>query len=152
MKKALMTFVAVGFSFTFAFAQNTTPVQNNNQDIQVQEQQAEVAGQDQATKREVKMKDLPVAVQEAFKGGEYSQMEVLAIYLKPSSADEEPAVFEFELVKAEEATSSAGTPEEGLDGVELERVSERQPDTVLQINENGEVLEEKDLDEEKEEK
>jgi hypothetical protein len=151
MKKTLMTFVAVGFSFTFAFAQTATPAQNNKQDIQVQEQQTEVAVEDQATKREVKMKDLPEAVQEAFKGGEYSQMEVLAIYLKPSSADEEPAVFEFDLVKGEEAASSAGTPEEGLDGVEVERVSERQPDIVLQIDENGEVVKEKNLDEAKEE-
>lgn len=147
MKKVIMTFVAVGFSFSVAFAQTTTPVQNNQQDIAVQEQPAEVAGQDQATKREVEMKDLPVAVQDAFKEGEYSQMEVLAVYLTPSPKDK-PAAFEFELAKAEEAASASGTPEEGLDGVELERVSERQPDIVLLIDENGEVLKENNLDEE----
>lgn len=151
MKKTVMTFVAVGFSFSMAFAQASAPVQNNQQDISAQEQQAEVAGQEQAKKQEVKMKDLPLAVQEAFTEGEYSQMEVLAIYLKPSAKDE-PAVFEFELAKAAEASSSAGTPEEGLDGVELERVSERQPDIVLLIDENGEVVKEEDMDEEKIEK
>lgn len=150
MKKTIMTFVAVGFSFSVAFAQTATPVQNNQNDISAQEQQADIAAQDQL-KREVKMKDLPVAVQEAIKEGEYSQMEVLAVYLT-SSTKEEPAVFEFELAKAGKAAGSTGTPEEGLDGVELERVSERRPDVVLHIDENGEVLKAIDLDEEKEEK
>lgn len=151
MKKTIMTFVAVGFSFSMAFAQAGAPVQNKPQDIAVQEQQAVNAGQEQTKKQEVRMKDLPLAVQEAFKEGEYSQMEVLAIYLKPSAKDE-PAVFEFELAKAEEGAGSAGTPEEGLDGVELERVSERQPDIVLLMDENGKVVKEKSLDEEEIEK
>ncbi len=149
MKKTLMTFVAVGFSFSVAFAQTTAPAQDNIQDIQAQEQQAEMAAQDQGKKREVKMRDLPVAVQEAFKQGEYSQMEVLAVYVSPSAEEKSPAVFEFELGRAGEEKNATAAPEEGLDGVELETVSARQPDVVLHIDENGEVLKEKNLDEDK---
>lgn len=139
MKKIGMTLVAVAFSCSFVFAQTGAPIQDKQNDISVQEQ---------AKKREVKMKDLPLAVQETMKEDAYSQMEVLAVYLKPSGK-EEPAVFEFELAKTEGSTSSTGSPEAGLDGVELERVSNRQPDIILLVDENGAVLKENEPLEEK---
>ena len=138
MKKTFLTFIACGFACSVSFAQTTPTVENSTQ--VPQEQVAE--GTQQAERKQVKMEELPTAVKEAFNKGEYKDMEVLAIYVQPASKPAEPAVFEFELAKKSSATAS----EEGVGNVEIERVSERQPDVTLQINENGELLEEKDLD------
>jgi hypothetical protein len=154
MKKTFLTFIAVGFGFSVAFAQ-TAPTEESQQGIQTE--QTQVAEQGEANKKKVEMSELPQAVQDAFSNGQYSDLQVLAIYeLSPEPAadpaidtESAAAVYEFELAKAEEGEAAdAGTTDDGLAGVETERVSERQPDIVLQIDENGQVVEEKDLDEE----
>lgn len=137
-----MTFVAVGFGVSVAFAQ-TTPTQEDQSTIQT-EQSTEIqdAQQDQ-DRRLVEMSELPLSVQESFTNGDYSEWQVLAIYEK-SSETGEGSVYEFELAQAGEAY---GETEDGLEGVETERVSERQPDLILALDENGEILEEKNPDE-----
>lgn len=144
-----MTIVAVGFGVSVAFAQ-TTPTQEDQSTIQT-EQTTEIQEAEQG-RRSVEMSELPLAVQEAFTNGEYSEWQVLGIYEK-SSDSAEGLVYEFELAQASEAAEAAaeGANDE-LAGVETERVSVRQPDLILQLNENGEILEEKDPDELEEEK
>jgi hypothetical protein len=149
MKKTLMTFVAVGFGVSVAFAQ-TAPAETNQQDIQTQTEQTATINQDEQDRRKVELSELPQEAQDAFKNGQYSDLQVLAVYeIKPESA-EEATVYEFELAQAqaEEATDT-GTTNDGLAGVETEQVSERQPDIILQIDENGEIKKEENLDEEK---
>jgi hypothetical protein len=151
MKKTFLTFIAVGFGFSVAFAQ-TTPTQENQQDTQIQTEQT-VANQGEKDRRQVEMSELPQEAQDAFKNGQFSDLQVLAVYeITPASAGE-ATVYEFELAQgqAEEATD-AGTTDDGLAGVETEQVSERQPDIILQIDENGQVVKEENMDEEIEEK
>lgn len=136
MKKTLMTFMALGFGCSVALAQ--APVENNTQ-LPAQQKEAQVQ---QTEKKEVKMEELPAPVQEAFNNGEYKDMEVLAIYVTPATESAQAAVFEFELAKA----SPEAAASEGMGNVEIEQVSNRQPDIILHINENGELLEEKNLD------
>lgn len=143
-----MTIVAVGFGVSVAFAQ-TTPTQEDQSTIQT-EQTTEIQEAEQG-RRSVEMSELPLAVQEAFTSGEYSEWQVLGIYEK-SSETAEGLVYEFELAQASEATEAAEGANDELAGVETERVSVRQPDLILQLNENGEILEEKDPDELEEEK
>lgn len=148
MKKTLMTFVAVGFGVSVAFAQ-TAPAEANAQDIQAQTEQTAAVSQGEQEKRKVELSELPQETQDAFKNGAYSDLQVLAIY-ETTSAPVKAKVYEFELAKAGEASSEAGSATaEGMSGVETEQVSERQPDIILHIDENGEVIKEENLDEEK---
>lgn len=153
MKKTLLTFIAVGFGFSVAFAQ-TTPTQENQQEAPVQTEQS-VADQAEQDKRQVELSELPQEAQDAFNNGQYSDMQVLAIYEKTSDpakdaalTKEQTTIYEFELAQAEEGTD-ASTTDDGLAGVETERVSARQPDIILHIDEKGQVVKEKNLDEEK---
>ena len=153
MKKIFLTFLAVGFGFSVAFAQ-TAPAQENQQEAQDQTKQS-LAAQGEQDKRQVEMNELPQEAQDAFNNGQYSDMQVIAIYEKNSDpkkdaamTTEQKTIYEFELAQAEEGTE-AGTTDDGLAGVETERVSARQPDIILQIDENGEVVKEENLDEEK---
>ena len=153
MKKTFLTFIAVGFGFSVAFAQ-TTPTQENQQEAQVQTEQS-IANQGEQDKRQVEMSELPQEAQDAFNNGPYSEMQVMAIYEKTSDPEKDAAmtkeqktIYEFELAQKEEGTD-AGTMDDGLAGVETERVSSRLPDIILHIDENGEVVKEENLDEEK---
>ena len=153
MKKTFLTFIAVGFGFSVAFAQ-TTPTQENQQEAQVQNEQS-VANQGEQDKRQVEMNELPQEAQDAFNNGQYSHMQVIAIYENTSDpkkdavmTKEQKTIYEFELAQAEEGTD-AGTMDDGLAGIETEKVSARQPDIILHIDENGEVVKEENLDEEK---
>ena len=87
MKKAFLTFIAVGFGFSVAFAQ-TTPTQENQQEVQVQTEQS-VANQAEQDKRQVEMTKLPQEAQDAFNNGQYSDMQVIAIYEKTSDPKKE---------------------------------------------------------------
>lgn len=142
MKKTFLTLVAVGFSFSVAFAQTET-VETPQPETQEQTAPAEEMTAQEEGRTEVEMAALPVAVQDAFKNGQYSNYEVLAIYEVSAESTEavatEGTVYEFELA---EKAGAAETTE--VDGVELEteKVSERQPDVVLFIDENGQVIEE----------
>lgn len=136
-----MTFVAVGFGVSVAFAQ-TTPTQEDQTTIQT-EQTTEIQAAEQ-DRRLVELTELPLAVQEAFTTGDYSEWQVLAIYETSSETAEGP-VYEFELAQATEAAVEGESEE--LAGIEKERVSDRQPELILAIDENGEVLEEKNPDE-----
>ena len=138
MKKTLLTFIACGFAGSVSFAQTAPSVESSTQ---VPQEQVVVEAE-QGERKQVKMEELPTAVKEAFNKGEHKNMEVLAIYVQPAAESAEAAVFEFELAKK----SSEAASEEGTANLEIERVSERQPDVILHINENGELLEEKDLD------
>lgn len=134
-----MTFVAVGFGVSIAFAQ-TTPTQEDQSTIQTEQTTEIQDAQLDQDRRKVEMSELPLAVQESFTNGDYSEWQVLAIYEKPSESGE-GSVYEFELAQASEAETTE------LEGIETERVSERQPDLILSLDEKGEILEEKNPDE-----
>jgi hypothetical protein len=176
MKKTLMTFVAVGFGVSVAFAQVTgtpqegeqqdTDLQNTEYNQQDQQTQNEYA-QDEEGKRRVEMSELPLEVQQAFRESEYNNLEVLAIYeMKDEQSTEEigtagtdtemgqqdqGVTYAFELAETGQGEQGAmgqeGTTDDGMGGVETERVSERQPDKIVHFNEAGEVVKEKDADE-----
>ena len=149
MKKTFLTLVAIGFGMSVALAQTTeTEVEAPQQDVQLEQTESpEAMAQDEQTRTEVEMAELPVAVQDAFKNGQYSNWEVLAIYQVEAEAGEateatEGLVYEFELAQnSEEAVNTE------IEGVEVEEVSNRQPDLILQIDESGQVIEEKSTDE-----
>ncbi len=148
MKKTFLSLVAMGFGVSVAFAQ-TAPAEIESTGTQtteeVQEQPMENVAEAEAEKdrKKVEMSALPVATQVAFQNGDYSEHEVLAVYEVAAEEGSEAKIYEFELAK--EAQGS-GTSE--IEGVEIEKVSERQPDVILQIDENGQLVEEKNMDEE----
>ena len=144
MKKIFLTLVAVGFGVSVSFAQTTeTEVEAQPQDAQLEQTQpADNMYQDEQARTEVDMASLPSAVQDAFKTGQYSEMEVLGIY-EASEAGAEGTVYEFEL--AQKSEEGVEAPE--MEGVETETVSERQPDLTILIDENGQVIEEKQAEE-----
>lgn len=156
MKKTFLTLVAVGFGMSVAFAQTTeTEIEAQPQDAQMEQQDSQIeqseaasdsetVAQDEQNRTEVEMATLPVAVQDAFKNGQYSNYEVLGIYQVEKQAEDaaEAAVYEFELAQqSEEAVNSE------IEGVEVERVSDRLPEIILAIDENGQVIEEESTDE-----
>ena len=143
MKKTLMTFVAVGFGVSVAFAQNVAPAEENQETIQTQE--TEMIEQGEQERRRVELNQLPEAAQTAFEEGAFSNYEVLGIY-ETTSEPGEATVYEFELVTAGENSGDAAAEEE-MPAVETEQVNERQPDMIIHIDENGEVVKEEDLDE-----
>lgn len=143
-----------------AFAQ-IAPAQDNQQEAETQiETEQTINNQDEKERKQVELSQLPQETQDAFNNGVYSEMEVLAIYEVDAATTEiegeaQESVYEFELAQAVEATDEGttdeGTTDEGLAGIETERVSERQPDIVLYIDEKGQVVKEKNLDELEEE-
>ena len=139
MKKTFLTVVAVGFGVSVAFAQ-TAPAEAGSP---AQAVNTEAVAQGEQDRTQVEMESLPAAAQDAFKNGQYSNLEVLAIYEIAPAEGSEAKVYEFEL--AEEATEAKTTE---VAGVAVEQVSERQPDVVLHIDENGQLVKEEKLDEE----
>lgn len=176
MKKTLMTLVAVGFGVSVAFAQTTGEgVQQDTEHNQQQTQQTEAYGQDEEGKKRIEMYELPVAVQDAFKNGQYSEWEVLAIYEMSddqthqestegvgmdTESQEQAVVYAFELVQNAQGDQSAMgqddgtgvTTDDGMGGVETERVSDREADMIVHFDINGQVVKEKDADEIKQDK
>ncbi len=163
MKKTFLTFVALGFGLSVAFAQETTPVEEGQEGIQVEQNDATMA-QEQDGRKQIEMYELPVAVQDAFKNGQYKDYEVLAIY-EVSAEDQQGAEGEMQAAEGEavqqgvkyeiELASEGETygneeavEEEGMEGVETERVSARQPDVILQFDENGQLIKEEQPEEE----
>lgn len=157
MKKTFLTFVAVGFGVSVAFAQ-TAPAEAQDAEVQTQTEaaaapEAEVeaeeatetiaAGDEARERTKVEMSALPLATQVAFKNGEYSELEVLAVYEVAAEEGAEGKVYEFELAQEGETSEPAE-----IEGVEVEKVSDRQPDMILAIDENGQVVKEEKLDEE----
>ena len=150
MKKTFLTLAAFGFGFSVAFAQSVEPTEAQTPEAQEQAQPADemAVSQDEQKRTQVEMAALPVAVQDAFKNGQYSTYEVIAIYEVPAESEEalatEGAVYEFELAQEAEATETTE-----VDGVELEteKVANRQPDVVLYIDENGQVVKEENAGE-----
>jgi hypothetical protein len=146
MKKTFLTIIAAGFGFSVAFAQ-TTPIEENQQEAQVQTEQT-VANQGEKDRRQVEMSELSQEAQDAFKEGQYSDLQVLAVYEITSESAEAATVYEFELAQAQAGEAAdAGTTDDGLAGIETEQVSARQPDIILQIDEKGQVVKEENLDE-----
>lgn len=149
MKKTFLTFVAVGFGVSVAFAQTApveaqeTEVQGTEVQVEAEAQATEAISQEAQERTKVEMSALPVATQVAFKNGDYSELEVLAVYEVAPEEGAEGKVYEFEL--AQESQASETTE---IDGVEMEKVSERQPDVILAIDENGQIVKEEKLDEE----
>ncbi len=151
MKKTFLTLVAVGFGVSVSFAQ-TAPVQGTETEQSgMQTEQTDNMYQQEEGRTEVEMSEVPVAVQDAFKNGQYSNYEVLSIYEKEA---EEGKKYEFELAQSGAAATEGQETavEEGIAGVETERVSDRQADVIVYFDENGQVLEEKDPEEKKEDK
>ena len=143
MKKTFLTFLAVGFGVSVAFAQTEISVDEPQADAQLEQMEPSVhMYQDHESRTKVEMAALPAATQEAFQNGQYSDMEVLAIYEVPAESGTEATVYEFELVQK---TDGAEATE--MEGVEIEKVNDRQPDLILVIDENGQVVEEKQADE-----
>lgn len=176
MKKTLMTFLAVGFGVSVAFAQ-TTGEGTQQEDTELNQQQTEQSdnlyGQEEEGKRQIEMYELPVAVQDAFKNGQYSDWEVLAIYemtddksqqgtegvgVGTDTETDQGVKYAFELVQNGQGDQSAMgqeddvTTDDGLSGVETERVSEREADMMVVFDENGQVVKEKNADEIKKDK
>ena len=139
MKKTFLTVVAVGFGVSVAFAQ-TAPAEAGSPAMATS---TEVVAQAEQDRAKVEMEALPAAAQDAFKNGQYSDFEVLAIYEVAPAEGSEAKVYEFELA---EETTEAETTE--VAGVAVDQVSERQPDVVLYIDENGQLVKEEKLDEE----
>ena len=146
MKKTFLTLAAIVFGFSVSFAQTVEPAAAPQEEAQEQTMPANDMAEAEQGRTEVEMAALPVAVQDAFKNGQYSDYDVLAIY--EVSAEEgdatatEGTVYEFELAQQAEATEATE-----LEGVETENVSVRSADVILQIDENGQVIEEKSADE-----
>ena len=150
MKKTFLTLVAVGFGVSVSFAQTAAPEQGAElEQNQAQTEQADAMYQQDENKKEVEMSEVPVAVQDAFKNGQYSSYEVISIYEKES---EEGKKYEFELAQngAVEGTETEVSTEDGMAGVETERVSDRQADVIVYFDENGQILEEKEPEEKQE--
>lgn len=148
MKKTFLTLAAIVFGFSVSFAQTVEPAAAPQEEAQEQTLPANDMAEAEQGRTEVEMAALPVAVQDAFKNGQYSDYEVLAIYeVSAEEADAtatEGTVYEFELAQQAEATETEATE---LEGVETENVSVRSADVILQIDENGQVIEEKSADE-----
>ena len=166
MKKTFLTFVALGFGVSVAFAQTTDPQevpQEENQPIQTEQNDAMVA-QEEEGRKQIEMYELPVAVQDAFKNGQYKDYEVLAIYEVSAEPQEgadsemegtegatvaQGVTYEIELAaEGESYGNEQAVEEDGMGNVELERVSARQPDVVLQFDENGQLIKEEQPEEE----
>lgn len=172
MKKTLMTFLAVGFGVSVAFAQTTG--EGTHQDTEYNQQQTtqqsdNVYGQDQEEegKRRIEMYELPVAVQDAFQNGQYSNYEVLAIYEMTDDQDQrqgtagvgtdtgmaEGVKYAFELAQnSQDDQTAMGQDDDGMGGIETERVSDREADMMIVFDENGQVVKEKNADEIKKDK
>lgn len=158
MKKTFLTLVAVGLGVSVAFAQTspTDPAQEEQQqntetttDYSQDQQTDQMYGQ-QEGREQVEMHELPEEVQQAFKDGQYSQWEVLTIYeVSPEETDEtvlgtesQAVLYEIEVASATDQATGAETTEEGMEGIETERVSERQPDMVLFFDQTGQLVKE----------
>ncbi|WP_017730586.1 hypothetical protein [Nafulsella turpanensis] len=147
MKKTFLTFVAVGFGVSVSFAQ-VTPVEETQNEAEVIEQ-TDAMYQDDARVL-IEMVELPVAVQDAFKNGQYKDREVLAIYEVPAGAEEDPAVagvvYEFELapLNADAAAGEGEVTEAGMEGIEKENVSavQPEPELIIVFDQNGQLIEE----------
>lgn len=145
MKKTFLTFLAVGFGFSVAFAQTAeTGATTDQPETMEQAQPATDMGQAQAQagRTETELDKTPAAVQDAFHNGAYSEMEVLAVYEISGDAGTEAVVYEFELAPKAEGAEATET-----EGLETEKVSNRQPAVILYIDENGQVTEEEQANE-----
>lgn len=143
MKKTFLTLVAVGFGVSVSFAQVIPVEETEGTNIM---EQTEVTDQNEA-RVQIEMVELPVAVQDAFKNGQYKDREVLAIYEVPASAVEEVAVegvlYEFELAPASAVTEEEmEVTEDGMEGIEKEQVSALQPELIVIYDQNGQLVEE----------
>lgn len=159
MKKTFLTLVAVGFGASVAFAQTspTDPAQEEQQNTETttdysQDPQADQMQAQEEGRKQVEMHELPEDVQQAFKDGQYSQWEVLTIYeVSPEATDETATVgtepqavlYEIEVASATTDQEAGVEPtEEGMEGLETEKVSERQPDMVLFFDQTGQLVKE----------
>jgi hypothetical protein len=164
MKKTFLTFVAFGFGLSVAFAQTTVPQEEAQQGTPMEQNDATMA-QEEEGRKQIEMHELPVAVQDAFKNGQYKEYEVLAIYEVSAEAQQgtetemegtqEEATtqqgmkYEIELASAGETYGNEEAVEEdGMAGIETERVSARQPALILQFDENGQLINEEQPEEE----
>lgn len=162
MKKTFLTFVAFGFGLSVAFAQTTVPQEETQEEVQMEQNDAMMAEED--GRKQIEMYELPVAVQDAFKNGQYKDYQVLAIYevtaegqdasdiqeSEGAAATQAGVIYEIELAAEGETYGSEQTVEEdGMEGIETERVSARQPDVILLFDENGQLIEEEQPEEEK---
>lgn len=157
MKKTFLTFVAFGFGLSVAFAQTTVPQEETQQGTPMEQNDATM-GQEEDGRKQIEMHELPVAVQDAFKNGQYKEHEVLAIYevsadetqqgTEEEAATQQGVKYEIELASAGETYGNEEAVEDGMEGIETERVSARQPALILQFDENGQLIKEEEPEEE----
>lgn len=164
MKKTFLTLVAFGFGASVAFAQTPVPQEETQQGVQTEQDDA-MLPQEEEGRTQIEMYELPVAVQDAFKNGQYKDYEVLAIYEVSAEPQEGAATemegtegtatiaqavtYEIELASEGEAYGSEQAVEEdGMEGIETERVSARQPDVVLHFDANGQLINEEQPEDE----
>lgn len=162
MKKTFLTLVAFGFGASVAFAQTPVPQEETQQGVQTEQDDATLS-QEEEGRTQIEMYELPVAVQDAFKNGQYKDYEVLAIYEVSAEPQEGAATemegtegatvaqgvtYEIELASEGESYGTEQAVEDGMEGVETERVSARQPDVVLQFDANGQLINEEQPEEE----
>lgn len=138
MKKTLLTLLIVGFSVSISFAQASSAGNATieyGQDVEM----VRMVAQDHVGRTEVELDMLPKIVREAYLDGPYGDMELLAVYKLATEIGTEPVIYEFELMEPSE-TRSAMT----FGGLEIERVNNSLPDLLIQVNEEGEIVEKQD--------
>ncbi len=141
MKKIFLSLLAVGFSVSIGCAQTGSSVETGTTEEQEVVKERMVSG-DKVGRTEVELASLPIVVREAYQEAAPAELELVAVYKLATEIGTEPVIYEFELVeKSGEKTAAV------FEGVEIEKVSDRQPDLVLAINEDGEVVEEQATEE-----
>lgn len=147
MKKTFMTFAAIGFSFSVALAQSA-PVENSP--LASEMEQAAQMPQEEKDRKKVELEALPKAIQESFASGQYREWQVLGIYeTVPESGN--GVIYEFELGQPGNTAETTSSANNELAAIDKELVSVRQPDLILQYDQDGFILEEKEPEEIKKE-
>ena len=141
MKKTFLTLFTLGLSISFSFAQTKTEVNEElvyGQDVEMER----MVAQDHVGRTAMELDMLPIVVREAYLSGAYADMELLAVYKLATEIGTEPVIYEFELLEPSGVMSVTA-----FGGLEIERVSYVLPDLVIQVNEDGEIVKEKEPDE-----
>ena len=110
MKKTFLTFVAVAFGMGVAFAQTTPQVEK--QDAAKTELTIDRMSNktEEASRRAMKVEELPTAVQTNLKGDEFKTFKVVSITEVKPQAGAQPAVVQYEIAFVDNAAPAATEP------------------------------------------
>ena len=111
MKKTALTFVAVAFGTCVAFAQ-TTPQKEEQKDNTEQSLTIDKLSDkpEEAGRRQMKVEELPAAIQTSLKSDEFKNFKVLSITEVQPQADAEPAVIQYEVAMLENTSEAVDVP------------------------------------------